>query len=542
MPTLSNHRWIAGPKQDIALLIGLPVLIVPVVAFLLSTGISDPRNLNAWVFALGAQGHHLPGWLRAYGDRSVFDAYRQRLILGPIVILSIAIVCTVADLQVLVLAAYLWGIWHALMQTYGVARVYGRFGGTPDRLVRWDLITCQVGFIGAVLASPMRQHYILDFMLRLGLPIPDQVTLDNLRVVSICVTIAVMARWLYLQWVNRSPSTHPGRWLLIPSSIAFWWFCNLTINHMLIGLALFEIFHDLQYLSLVWWVGRTRQRQGAGGQPAQWLYGMGGLSIGFYVGACLLYGAISSPGEVGSSLYRVGVGVLAASQLLHFYFDGFIWRLNEAANATWVQKQSSPTTKTHRTKPWGVMAALAVLGLGATLESRHESSADKRIPILAQAVPDSPIAQTQLGALYRAKNDTPAAIIAYRKALELTPDYDRAMAGEEQAYKEAVERGSLDNLSIEDCVQIRHAGFSKSAFEVGKKASLSGLLKRASSSWRTAICLDPTNIEAIHSLAVFHAKQAEFAQAKAILSTGLSHQPDSEELKELLAAITGRRE
>ena len=106
--TSTARRWIAGPWRDSILLVGLPLLILPACALILGAGLSDERQLNAWIFALGAQGHHLPGWLRAYGDKAVFSAYRQRLIWGPAVIVGLSVSFALADLHALVLTAYLW--------------------------------------------------------------------------------------------------------------------------------------------------------------------------------------------------------------------------------------------------------------------------------------------------------------------------------------------------------------------------------------------------------------------------------------------------
>ena len=35
-------------------------------------------------------------------------------------------------------------------------------------------------------------------------------------------------------------------------SIAFWWYSNVAVSNMLVGIALFEVFHDVQYLTIVW--------------------------------------------------------------------------------------------------------------------------------------------------------------------------------------------------------------------------------------------------------------------------------------------------
>src|SRR5207245_5718749 len=53
--------------------------------------------------------------------------------------------------------------------------------------------------------------------------------------------------WAWMQ--GRRPS--PVKLVLLVTSISFWWYCNNIVASVLVGIALFEVFHDVQYLSLV---------------------------------------------------------------------------------------------------------------------------------------------------------------------------------------------------------------------------------------------------------------------------------------------------
>ena len=50
----------------------------------------------------------------------------------------------------------------------------------------------------------------------------------------------------------------PIKITLLISSIAFWWYCNNGVQNILVGIALFEVFHDVQYLAIVWIYNRMR--------------------------------------------------------------------------------------------------------------------------------------------------------------------------------------------------------------------------------------------------------------------------------------------
>ena len=42
------------------------------------------------------------------------------------------------------------------------------------------------------------------------------------------------------------------------TSFGFWWYANIAVSNLLLGILLFELFHDVQYLSIVWVFNRSR--------------------------------------------------------------------------------------------------------------------------------------------------------------------------------------------------------------------------------------------------------------------------------------------
>ena len=119
---------------------------------------------------------------------------------------------------------------------------------------------------------------------------------------------------------------------LLVSSIAFWWYCNNGVQNILVGIALFEVFHDVQYLAIVWIYNRTRvERDKNIGGFMRFVFRRSGALIGVYVGLVLAYGSIGlTTSGVTAEWIRHGlIGVVTASALLHFYYDGFIWKVRE---------------------------------------------------------------------------------------------------------------------------------------------------------------------------------------------------------------------
>src|SRR5438876_1122882 len=119
-----KNLWILDSWRDLILYVGTPLLLVPV--FALAQARWSPQDIYLFVAAFGAMGHHLPGMIRAYGDRALFERIRWRFIIAPIFLLAICVGFYFWDIKTnpVVMIVLLWGVWHGMMQTYGFGRIY----------------------------------------------------------------------------------------------------------------------------------------------------------------------------------------------------------------------------------------------------------------------------------------------------------------------------------------------------------------------------------------------------------------------------------
>jgi Tfp pilus assembly protein PilF len=125
---------------------------------------------------------------------------------------------------------------------------------------------------------------------------------------------------------------NPVKLALLVTSIAFWWYCNNGVTNILAGIALFEVFHDVQYLSLVWIYNRNRvEKDSSIGGFMRFVFRRSGSLIGLYIGLVFAYGSIGYlNSHVGMEMVqKLLTGAVAASALLHFYYDGFIWKVRD---------------------------------------------------------------------------------------------------------------------------------------------------------------------------------------------------------------------
>src|SRR5256885_12323589 len=161
--------WILNSWRDLILYVGTPLFLVPM--FLLAQTRWSAQDIYIFVAAFGAMGHHLPGMIRAYGDRVLFRRFRWRFIFAPIFLLSVCVAFYWRDLKGIILIVFFWGVWHGMMQTYGFCRIYDAKTGSFATLTRrLDFATCAIWFAAAVLLSPQRMTDTLEMYYASGGP------------------------------------------------------------------------------------------------------------------------------------------------------------------------------------------------------------------------------------------------------------------------------------------------------------------------------------------------------------------------------------
>ena len=432
----SRNPWIVSRKTDLLLFIGTPWLILPVTwAILQGVTISVFTTV---VMALGAQGHHLPGILRAYGDRHLFERFRWRFIFAPVIFVTLSAACFYAGVSALEMPTFVWAIWHAAMQTFGFARIYHGKAALPtsSTAARVEKLLCVSWFGAVLLLSPLRLHYLLYLANRSGIPLPTHGALDAART---CVALGLVALTALFAWHTvhawrRGHGFSGPKLLVLVSSIGFWWGINLLVQHPLLGLPLFEIFHDIQYTGLIWFFNRRRAADAAPlWRPLRWLAQRGVLGVLLYIALICAYGALRNPWSTSQTLGQLALHFFIMSQLLHFYFDGFIWKMQQPdlrAGLALDAPFTPPLQPAHSGR--ALQHGLAVLAFAVLIaalawgELRTHVDPDDEARRLTQLVPDSPWAWFQKGEMDALAGRWSAGVDAYSQALTLYPGYDEA--------------------------------------------------------------------------------------------------------------------
>jgi Tetratricopeptide repeat len=429
-----SSPWILDRWRDLLLFVGTPALLIPI--FTAAQARWSAQDIFLFVGAFGAMGHHLPGMIRAYGDRALFNRFKIRFVVAPLAILAVCIWSAFYKIQAVQLLAMAWGIWHGMMQTYGFCRIYdAKASARAAARARIDLMLCFAWFGAAVLLSPMRFRTLLELYYESGGPVVASSAVSAFRIAVVAVLAAVTIVFLWRQWHDwRSQrGASPVKMTLLISSIAFWWYCNNGVQNILVGIALFEVFHDVQYLAIVWIYNRTRvERDTSIGGFMRFVFRRSGALIGVYVGLVMAYGAIGlTQSAITAEWIRNGlIGLVTASALLHFYYDGFIWKVRETQTRSMLGIEGAGAAALASPRLWppwvrhSLRWAALVIPFGilcaAQLAGRVVPPIERTAKV-AEVLPNDPKAQLNYGKALHEAGRVEEAIHKYEFAISRDP-------------------------------------------------------------------------------------------------------------------------
>jgi tetratricopeptide (TPR) repeat protein len=309
----------------------------------------------------------------------------------------------------------------------------GSFAALTRRL---DFATCGIWFAAGVILSPARMTDTLEGFYGCGFPFIAAGGIHALQQTFLFGAVAISILWLanYVRMWIAGTRQNPVKLALFITSIAFWWYCNNGVTNILAGIALFEVFHDVQYLSLVWIYNRNRvEKDSSISGFMRFIFRRSGSLIGLYVGLVFAYGSIGYLNStIGmETITRVLTGVVAASGLLHFYYDGFIWKVREKSTRQSLGLAGGtadvslggflPSWALHGTK-WAVAFVIPLAAMSFGKVYRAAPAADRTghvaadLPASARAHFNYGVALQQNGRLDEAERE-------YNATLRFDPNY-----------------------------------------------------------------------------------------------------------------------
>jgi hypothetical protein len=380
-------NWIIGPQQDVLLFIASVVTAYAVIAMHTVLRWDMLLVWFVWTFTLDTP-HFFATYSRTYLDR-VELRRSWPLLLGSLAIFLLA--------PTAIAAAYglkqagsphftvpwalfmgflgLWAYWHITRQHYGILRLYQRKNGDIDtadaRLERIVLYGCLLlSFVAFVIrhqagrwafTSTPAMAPLPDAKLLLGAPVEYIAALRGEQwVYLLCaIVVAALLGWFVLRQVVRfargKPIQLPVTLFLaavLPLYIYVGFSDALVDAHILAFIAVTTIYHDVQYLSIMWFFNRNRygkepERRGEFGLagaisrnfPIYFLAAILFASLPFWGFGCLINQipicqtgpAWGEPTFLGlSSWLLFFVCLTSGVQMHHYLLDQYIWRVGRS--------------------------------------------------------------------------------------------------------------------------------------------------------------------------------------------------------------------
>ena len=335
--------FIAGRLSD-----NFWIILSPVVALLVMlavwnwSGLSD-MTVFSILFGLIVTGHHMPGWIRAFGEPAVYERHKARLWVSLLAVPGLVITSAVLGLGVVGLTlAAAFDLWHVAMQQHGFGRIYAaKAGDRARRSARLDMACVLTWYLTVVAWSDPWMEGIARSFRKAGLPLFDLLTTAGwLRAKQVLLAASVVLLGLYVAnavrlWKTERVST-PNKHLLhfFAFAVMIWsyqfpsWYRAQSVQNL---------FHASQYFFMVWVYGNLSIRRDATrpGRIYRSLFQTrrGTLFFAFLValygvGAYYLFAAGYRliGGDADRTMQIIG-SIAITSLLLHFYVDSFIWKV-----------------------------------------------------------------------------------------------------------------------------------------------------------------------------------------------------------------------
>ena len=468
--------WIISPFWDSVLFIAAP--LVSIGALFPLKGFWSSQGYATFLVAFLTFGHHLPGFIRAYGDHELFQRYRWRFLLAPPLLYACIFWLEGRGLHTLLMVTFIWDIWHVLMQHYGFMRIYdAKQREISAFTARMDLGFSLSCYIALIVASPHYRNNLLYLAYQSGVPLLPTQVFDALEILIYTVAGAMaVAYGGYTVYLWKQGRHNVRKLLTLATFLAATYYLYIYNGDFVVGFAVWSGFHCLQYYGIVWAFNRSRVDNGAGlTKFVSFLFRPRAALAVLYVSLILVYGGIDyfhnflDQGNLRLALMTF----IGTSTVLHYYYDGFIWKvrdkdtrepLNIAAPEPGVESglvvssaRSLPTVLRRLLPSYkrglyqaGYVAFFIFLFAALEMWRPNEDLAMHRS--LATVASGAEEAHLRLGESLRLRGRVDEAAQAYREAVEVNPEYAQAhvmlgvslaslgdMDGAVEAYRQALE-------------------------------------------------------------------------------------------------------
>ena len=358
--TVTSPRWLVGRAFDLTWFFGGAALSLVVLALYFA---GAPIVALWWIWLLAFDGPHIAAaFTRTYLDANEWRR-RPGLLLGSLLTFAVGPLCLAAGLAAgspLPFLAFLafatfYGYYHVVRQHYGFVALYNTVNHDwePDRgrLDRWTLyVGCWAPYLYFLVTHPRARELA---RLPAGAPAPIEIALAVALAAAWIIALARFAAYHLRRdgWRVRNPKTPYLAATVVLYGVIYFAIARLEPvygasqgpdqDFLLLSIVI-VIFHNVQYVGLVWFHNRNRY----GGPDARGAAAFVSRAAWMFLGACalfslLVYGSFAcstgvfpacqwftgSPGIGAVTLNQIGLCLWWGLAMNHYYLDQKIWRV-----------------------------------------------------------------------------------------------------------------------------------------------------------------------------------------------------------------------
>jgi hypothetical protein len=290
-----------------------------------------------------------------YLDREIFETHPRRFVWFPTLMVvgflaSPALWNTRARIVVaaVVFVAGAWNVWHVYAQKFGVLRMYAAKSGSSTQSPRWvdrALLFCWVPLYLVWLGPSYRSHVETAFptVRDLALPLIDAMAMARpvLLLPAIGCVVAGLGVFAAFEWRSQRLGNAPRLVMAVGTTLLSASFLVFNPVHVFMA---FAFSHAVEYMVFVWAFQRRRYATTHVPEPRlgrilrrPWLaYGVFTLGItGPYLlmrfWGYLIVPSATNPVILGTTIERWAFYWSVFQSLVHFYYDGFLWKMRAAS-------------------------------------------------------------------------------------------------------------------------------------------------------------------------------------------------------------------
>lgn len=281
-----------------------------------------------------------------YGDAETFRARAREYVAAPLVMAAVVLVAlavdepvvtTLAGAEITLFGALLvlsgaWNVWHTVQQRYGILRIYAGKSGHQglgdraharrDRILLWGSVALVALLLLARRQSTFASHPNARRVAAALEPVSSSGAFTALTALSLLAMSVVAVWWLHHELRAAMPLRRRlPRWSFLASTLLL--LAVFVVHGPIVGYLCFGTAHAVEYVAFVHHFGQRKfARPGARGVAAALLRRplvLAPVLIGALGGLYLLL-----RGYRDSEVY---LGYYVVSSLLHFLYDGWIWKV-----------------------------------------------------------------------------------------------------------------------------------------------------------------------------------------------------------------------